>query len=115
MNGTSNALVDGIEPPAFAHTNTCRGPRFTWRIGREGDRLWKCHGCGRFKVEQTTNEPAPADVPEAKPSRGYVCRPHYADVTWQGSGCTTCDAELSMTKSARRRRRRNELEANREL
>jgi hypothetical protein len=106
--------IDGIEPPPFSHTNTCRGPRLKWHIGRQGDRLWKCHGCGRFKVEPLDVAP-PSQPAEATPARGYVCRPHYAQVTWQGSGCSKCDAELSMTKGARKDRRRNEMETIRDL
>ncbi|WP_344058376.1 hypothetical protein [Terrabacter lapilli] len=79
----------------------------SWRIGEEGDRLWKCHACGRFKVEDTRaeTEAATAAAEQRLQRRGYVCRPHYAQVNWQGAGCQRCAAEIAMSKAQRRSRR----------
>ncbi|NYG05722.1 hypothetical protein BJ986_000209 [Phycicoccus badiiscoriae] len=43
----------------------------------------------------------PADVPTLGAGR-YRCRPHYRPVSWRGTGCPECDAD--MVRPLRRRR-----------
>lgn len=123
QHGLSSArgrIIKGIPAPTFRHGRSdCTDTRLTWIIGHEGDRLWRCAECGRFKVEPITTEPTPnaasaAGTAPALLSR-YVCRIHYTRVSWQGTGCKRCDTELAMTKAERRHRRRSEAEADRGL
>ena len=127
--------VDQSGMPTVRHRTSCPDPsRVKPFTGRLGDPLLGCVSCGAFEVirrlgtaaqrEATDAETSPhaaddrpAPQPTPQPARtGYACRVHYAPVTWRGTGCNDCQADMRRGVSARAARdtRRKEAAAAKE-
>jgi hypothetical protein len=85
-------------PTRPEHKSGCTSPSSPRVAGSTGSGLviMQCRGCStRWAVP-------PQAVPQAKaaPPSGYVCRAHHDQaVTWRGTGCARCAADLKRRKA----------------
>ena len=73
-----------------------------------------CPDCGHVGSEAAKQQAiAPTLTPAPRPitSSGYVCRVHHDQpVTWRGTGCTRCAADLKRRKAPQPRDDYEEME-----
>ena len=50
-----------------------------------------CREARRVAALEQEAQPAPAPVSVSS----YACRPHFAPVTWKGTGCPECTADMA--------------------
>ncbi|TQM62587.1 hypothetical protein FBY41_2623 [Humibacillus xanthopallidus] len=96
-----------------AHRPGCARPAPTEAMTSGGARILTCPGCGRFwwpdsrprRMAPTVADAltAPTELEDTTPTSGYACRPHWRRVTWRGTGCPECAAELSRPRRRPRR------------
>lgn len=87
--------VDLPEPIDVRHRIPCRGSKLYVVMGRLGDPITRCRGCGAYEVHPKPGaEATPEPAAEPAPIGRYRCRVHHDEaVTWRGTGCRHCARE----------------------